>query len=71
MDLWRATTAMAAIVVIAIMPKMAAMRSPKTYLTRLRFFNISSITYKVGLSCQGHCKSTGTHSTGIVLVLRM
>ena len=62
---------MAAVVVIAIMPNMAAMSSPKTHLTRLRFFNISSITYNLGLSCQGHYKSNGIPATGTILVLRM
>ena len=59
---------MAAVVVIAIMPKMAAISDPRKHLTHLRFFSISSITYNVGLSCQGHCKPTGTHMP--VLVLR-
>ena len=50
---------MAAVVVIAIIPKMAAISNPRKCLTHLRFFNISSITYNVGLSCQGHHKSPG------------
>ena len=44
-----------------IMPKMAAISNPRKCLTRLRFFSISSITYNIGLSCQGRCKSTGAH----------
>ena len=50
-----------------IVPKMAAISNPRKHLICLRFYNIPSIAYNVGLSCQGHCKSTRTHMPFLVL----